>query len=82
MTSASCAALPTGLRDDQGKIVESGPVETVFTSPSTPIPPSAGYRSRVVTAAADTSRPVVMEGKDLRVWFPIKAGSCAVSSIM
>ncbi|HVK90874.1 MAG TPA: ABC transporter ATP-binding protein [Mycoplana sp.] len=58
-----------------GKIVESGPVEAIFTAPQheytrhllaseprgKPLPP-------------DDTKPVIMEADDVRVWFPIKAG--------
>ncbi|PTM97273.1 ABC transporter ATP-binding protein [Mycoplana dimorpha] len=58
-----------------GKIVESGPVEAIFTAPQheytrhllaseprgRPLPP-------------DDTKPVIMEADDVKVWFPIKAG--------
>ncbi len=59
----------------KGRIVETGPVEEVFNRPQ------HDYTKHLLSAEprgepprADTSRPVVMEGDDIRVWFPIKAG--------
>ena len=59
----------------KGRIVETGPVEEVFNHPQ------HDYTKHLLSAEprgepplADTSRPVVMEGDDIRVWFPIKAG--------
>ncbi|MBW6423562.1 ABC transporter ATP-binding protein [Rhizobium sp. XQZ8] len=59
----------------KGKIVETGTVEDVFTSPQ------HAYTKHLLSSeprgeppVADPSKPVVMEGKDIRVWFPIKAG--------
>ncbi|MCM2291770.1 ABC transporter ATP-binding protein [Allorhizobium sp. BGMRC 0089] len=58
-----------------GKIVETGPVEAIFTTPR------HDYTKKLLAAepkgappVADPNRPVVMEGKDIRVWFPVKAG--------
>ena len=59
----------------KGRIVETGPVEQVFTNPQ------HDYTRHLLNAEptgepppADETKPVVMEGKDVRVWFPIKAG--------
>jgi len=59
----------------KGKIVETGPVEEVFTNPQ------HDYTRHLLAAeprgeppVSDTSKPVVMEGSDIKVWFPIKAG--------
>ncbi|PDT16985.1 microcin ABC transporter ATP-binding protein [Rhizobium sp. J15] len=59
----------------KGKIVEAGTVEEVFTNPR------HEYTRHLLAAEprgepplADPSKPVVMEGSDIRVWFPIKAG--------
>jgi microcin C transport system ATP-binding protein len=59
----------------KGKIVETGTVEEVFARPK------HAYTQHLLASeprgeppAVDPSKPVVMEGKDIRVWFPIKAG--------
>ena len=59
----------------KGKIVETGTVEEVFTRPQ------HDYTRHLLAAEprgepplADPTRPVVMQGDDIRVWFPIKAG--------
>ncbi|MQB44628.1 ABC transporter ATP-binding protein [Rhizobium sp. ICMP 5592] len=59
----------------KGKIVETGTVEEVFTNPQ------HDYTRHLLAAeprgeppVSDTSKPVVMEGSDIKVWFPIKAG--------
>ncbi len=58
-----------------GKIVESGNVEDVFVNPQHEYTRHLlASEPRGEPPAADLSKPVVMEGKDIRVWFPIKAG--------
>jgi microcin C transport system ATP-binding protein len=59
----------------KGKIVETGTVEAVFSNPK------HDYTRHLLASeprgeppVADPSKPVVMEGSDIRVWFPIKAG--------
>ncbi|MBV2183684.1 MAG: ABC transporter ATP-binding protein [Rhizobium sp.] len=59
----------------KGKIVESGPVEDIFTNPQ------HDYTKKLLASeprgeppALDETKPVVMQGDDIRVWFPIKAG--------
>ena len=59
----------------KGKIVETGTVEDVFTSPQHPYTRHLlGSEPRGEPPVVDPQSPVVMEGKDIRVWFPIKAG--------
>ncbi|MBC7311137.1 MAG: ABC transporter ATP-binding protein, partial [Rhizobium sp.] len=59
----------------RGKIVESGPVEDIFTNPQ------HDYTKKLLASEPrgepprlDETKPVVMQGDDIRVWFPIKAG--------
>ena len=59
----------------KGKIVETGTVEQVFTNPQ------HAYTRHLLAAEpkgepppADDKKPVVMQGDDIKVWFPIKAG--------
>ncbi len=59
----------------KGKIVETGPVEEIFTNPQ------HAYTRHLLASEprgeprpADDSQPVVMEAEDVKVWFPIKAG--------
>ncbi|MFB9951590.1 ABC transporter ATP-binding protein [Rhizobium puerariae] len=59
----------------KGRIVETGAVEDVFASPQ------HDYTRHLLSSEprgepplADPSKPVVMQGKDIKVWFPIKAG--------
>lgn len=59
----------------QGKIVEHGPTENVFNDPQ------HAYTQHLISAEpsgdppkSDDSAPVVIEGKAVKVWFPIKKG--------
>jgi microcin C transport system ATP-binding protein len=59
----------------KGHIVETGTVEDVFTRPQ------HDYTRHLLAAeprgeppVSDANKPVVMEGSDIRVWFPIKTG--------
>ncbi|MBN7807484.1 ABC transporter ATP-binding protein [Agrobacterium rosae] len=59
----------------KGKIVETGTVEDVFNNPQ------HAYTRHLLAAEpkgepplSDSSKPVVMQGDDIKVWFPIKAG--------
>ncbi len=59
----------------KGRIVETGTVTEVFANPK------HDYTRHLLASEprgepplADPSKPVVMEGSDIRVWFPIKAG--------
>ena len=59
----------------KGRIVEEGTVADVFERPQ------HAYTQHLLASeprgeppTADPARPVVMEAKELRVWFPIKAG--------
>ncbi len=59
----------------KGQIVETGPVEEIFTNPQ------HAYTRHLLAAEpkgaprpADDSQPVVIEAEDVKVWFPIKAG--------
>jgi len=59
----------------EGEIVEQGPTEDIFTNPQ------HAYTKHLLAAEpkgdppkTDHSAPVIMEGDDLKVWFPIKRG--------
>ncbi|RWX76640.1 ABC transporter ATP-binding protein [Neorhizobium lilium] len=59
----------------KGKIVETGTVEDVFAKPQHPYTQHLlASEPRGEPPPVDPDSPVVMEGKDIRVWFPIKAG--------
>lgn len=58
-----------------GKIVEHGPVAEIFANPQ------HSYTVQLLEAEpagmppqADLSRPVILEARDLKVWFPLKKG--------
>ena len=59
----------------KGRIVETGPVEAIFTNPQ------HDYTRHLLASepkgeppAADATKSVVIEGANVKVWFPIKAG--------
>ncbi|MEZ2130189.1 MULTISPECIES: ABC transporter ATP-binding protein [unclassified Sinorhizobium] len=59
----------------KGRIVETGTVEEVFASPKHEYTRHLlASEPRGEPPVADPSKPIVMEGSDIRVWFPIKAG--------
>ncbi|MBB5275994.1 microcin C transport system ATP-binding protein [Rhizobium rosettiformans] len=59
----------------KGKIVEAGSVEDIFERPQHPYTKKLlASEPRGEPPVLDEQKPVVMQGEDIRVWFPIKAG--------
>ncbi|EJC74743.1 ABC-type uncharacterized transport system, duplicated ATPase component [Rhizobium leguminosarum bv. trifolii WSM2012] len=59
----------------KGRIVETGTVDEVFANPKHEYTRHLlASEPRGEPPLADPSKPVVMEGSDIRVWFPIKSG--------
>ncbi|ACP27203.1 ABC transporter related [Sinorhizobium fredii NGR234] len=59
----------------KGKIVETGPTAEIFANPQ------HSYTRHLLASEpkgepplSDQSKPIVVEGKDVKVWFPINAG--------
>ncbi|MCA1405820.1 ABC transporter ATP-binding protein [Ensifer sp. IC3342] len=59
----------------KGKIVETGPTSEIFANPQ------HAYTRHLLASEpkgepppSDASKPIVIEAKDVKVWFPIKAG--------
>ena len=59
----------------KGEIVEAGAVDEIFERPQHPYTKKLlASEPRGEPPLLDETKPVVMQGEDIRVWFPIKAG--------
>ncbi len=59
----------------EGKIVEHGDVEKLFSAPEHPYTRALlAAEPKVQPAPANPTAPLMMETRDLKVWFPIKRG--------
>jgi len=59
----------------EGKIVEHGDVERLFSAPEHPYTRALlAAEPKVQPAPANPTAPLMMETRDLKVWFPIKRG--------